>query len=191
MSGSHLVRGQRTASPATTTVVVIGASMAGLVTARVLSDHVDRVAVVERDRLPTGAESRRGVPQGRHAHALLGAGQRLIDRWFPGLVAELEAGGAERLDGREFWYQGGGTRVRADFGITTVSVSRPYLETTVRRHLVARGNVSIVDGCRVDGLQLDGGRVTGSPGHRVDDRRSADAGRPGRGLLWASQSLRR
>jgi glycine/D-amino acid oxidase-like deaminating enzyme len=49
--------------------VVIDASMAGLLAARVLSDRFERVTIVERDRLPDGAEARRGVPQGRTAGA--------------------------------------------------------------------------------------------------------------------------
>src|SRR4029450_4382803 len=47
---------------------VLGASMAGLLAARVLSDAYQRVTVVERDVLSTRPENRRGVPQGRHAH---------------------------------------------------------------------------------------------------------------------------
>jgi hypothetical protein len=39
--------------------------MAGLLAARVLSDFYEAVTLVERDRLPDGAEQRRGVPQGR------------------------------------------------------------------------------------------------------------------------------
>ena len=44
--------------------VVLGASMGGLLAARVLADFYDRVTVVERDSLPTGPVNRRGVPQG-------------------------------------------------------------------------------------------------------------------------------
>src|SRR6187402_1881736 len=46
-------------------VVVLGASMSGLLAARVLSDHAARVVVIERDELPEGETSRKGVPQGR------------------------------------------------------------------------------------------------------------------------------
>jgi glycine/D-amino acid oxidase-like deaminating enzyme len=50
--------------------VVIGASMAGLLAARVLSDHFEQVTIIEGDQLPEGGEPRKGVPQGRHAHIL-------------------------------------------------------------------------------------------------------------------------
>ncbi|MET9871173.1 monooxygenase, partial [Streptomyces sp. NPDC006386] len=51
--------------------VVLGAGIAGLFAARVLSGTFDRVTVVDRDTLPETDENRRGVPQGRHAHAIL------------------------------------------------------------------------------------------------------------------------
>jgi glycine/D-amino acid oxidase-like deaminating enzyme len=48
--------------------------MAGLLTARVLSESFRQVTVIERDVLPDEASGRRGVPQGRHLHALLSRG---------------------------------------------------------------------------------------------------------------------
>jgi 2-polyprenyl-6-methoxyphenol hydroxylase-like FAD-dependent oxidoreductase len=47
--------------------VVLGASMAGLLAARVLADFYETVTVVERDVLPDDPGQRRGVPQARHA----------------------------------------------------------------------------------------------------------------------------
>ncbi|MFV2008581.1 MULTISPECIES: NAD(P)/FAD-dependent oxidoreductase [unclassified Micromonospora] len=151
-----------------TSAIVIGAGIAGLVTARVLSDHVDRVTVLERDRLPDDAVPRRGVPQGRHCHLLLAAGRRLLDGWFPGLTGELVAAGAVPLHGADLvWHQGGGYRVRPDLGFLAVSASRPLLEDAVRRCLLRqRRNVTVVDQTAVDGLvgatdQIVGVRVDG------------------------------
>jgi flavin-dependent dehydrogenase len=50
--------------------VVLGASMAGLLAARVLAESYQQVIVIDRDQLPETARHRRGVPQGRHIHAL-------------------------------------------------------------------------------------------------------------------------
>ena len=75
-------------------VVVLGASLAGLLAARVLADAYRRVTVVERDPLPMTAEYRRGVPQGRHAHVLLAQGAQILDELFPRLLDDLAAGGA-------------------------------------------------------------------------------------------------
>src|SRR5215218_3007909 len=68
--------------------VVLGGGIAGLLAARVLRDHFDRVTLVERDDLPPGDVPRRGVPQGRHAHGLLAGGAQVLERLFPGLRDE-------------------------------------------------------------------------------------------------------
>ena len=46
--------------------VVLGASISGLLAARVLSDHYDQVTLVERDLLTGDGSPRRGVPQAQH-----------------------------------------------------------------------------------------------------------------------------
>ena len=48
-------RKERVSDGMTEHAVVIGGSMAGLLAARVLSDHFERVTIVERDRFPDGA----------------------------------------------------------------------------------------------------------------------------------------
>ena len=64
--------------------IVLGASMSGLLAARVLADFFGTVTVVERDELPDDPANRRGVPQGRHVHALLPRGAQILDELFPG-----------------------------------------------------------------------------------------------------------
>ena len=59
--------------------VVLGANIAGLLTARVLADHYAEVTVVERDKLPDGPAARRGVPHGRHLHGLHPRGRQILD----------------------------------------------------------------------------------------------------------------
>ena len=44
--------------------VVRGASMSGLLAARVLADAYQRVTIIERDPLPERGADRKGVPQG-------------------------------------------------------------------------------------------------------------------------------
>ena len=54
--------------------VVIGASVAGLLAGRVLSDGYERVTIVERDELPPVGDGRKAVPQApRHAPLSPGA----------------------------------------------------------------------------------------------------------------------
>ena len=83
---------QKAPQPIDSPAVVVGGSMAGLCAARVLADRFDRVVVIDRDTLPEGPDARGQVPQGRHPHLLLPAGAWLLERWFPGIAEELEAG---------------------------------------------------------------------------------------------------
>src|SRR5690242_2360579 len=78
--------------------IVLGASMAGLCAARVLADFFQTVTVVDRDELPDDPANRRGVPQGRHVHALLRIGALTMDELFPGILEELVTGGAPAWD---------------------------------------------------------------------------------------------
>jgi len=79
-------------------VVVLGASMAGLLAARVLSERFERVVVIERDGLSPIGEHRRGVPHGRHLHGLHPRGREILDELFPGFTACLTASGAVSCD---------------------------------------------------------------------------------------------
>lgn len=78
--------------------VVIGGSIAGMLTARVLADHYEQVTVLDRDALPDNPEHRKGVPQSQHAHGLLARGQIIIEKFFPGILGEIREAGA-RTDG--------------------------------------------------------------------------------------------
>ena len=62
------------------TAFVAGGSIAGLLAARVLADHAERVIVIERD--PAGEHP--SVPQMRHLHLLNPGGRNWIDRWLQG-----------------------------------------------------------------------------------------------------------
>jgi NADPH-dependent 2,4-dienoyl-CoA reductase/sulfur reductase-like enzyme len=62
--------------------VVVGGGMAGLLAARVLVNHFERVTLIERDALTDNAQARKGVPQGRMLHAMLPRRQRIIEGCF-------------------------------------------------------------------------------------------------------------
>jgi 2-polyprenyl-6-methoxyphenol hydroxylase-like FAD-dependent oxidoreductase len=152
--------------------VVLGASMAGLVAARALADAYAQVVVVDRDELPETAMHRRGVPHGRHAHALLARGQQALEELFPGLTAELIAQGVPAGDllanGR--WYVSGHRLRQENIGLVSLSVSRPLLEGYVRARVRALPNVAFLESCDILGLTAtpDGRRVTGARVRRAD-----------------------
>ena len=126
--------------------IVLGASMAGLGTARALVNHFDRVTLVERDELTASAAFRKGVPQAQHAHGLLPAGYRILSNYFPTMMDELVAEGAVRgdLTGDFLWYQYGCWKLRADSGLDGIVVSRPLLESKVRDNILALPKVTLL-----------------------------------------------
>jgi 2-polyprenyl-6-methoxyphenol hydroxylase-like FAD-dependent oxidoreductase len=150
--------------------IVVGASMAGLLTARVLSEHYGRVTVVERDALTDDAEPRRGVPQSRQPHLLLARCGQIAEELFPGLLDELVADGAHRWDTGDlsrFLVYFGGHRV-AHTGtipdprsVVNHFASRPFIEQHVRRRVLALHNVTLLDGHDLLDLTVDTARVTG------------------------------
>jgi 2-polyprenyl-6-methoxyphenol hydroxylase-like FAD-dependent oxidoreductase len=143
--------------------VVIGASIAGLLAARALSDAFSRVTVFDRDILPDGPDTRRGAPQGRQAHALLARGADALDQLFPGFVTEMIASGAVAGDPqRDFYWYLDGHRLRpAPSGLTNIALTRPLIESLIRTRTAALDGVRIVGSRVVTGLVTDQGRVTG------------------------------
>ena len=123
--------------------VVLGASMAGLLAARVLADAYAQVTVIDRDQLPQAGGHRRGVPQGRHLHALLARGQQALEELFPGLTTELVAHRVPTGDvlGNGRWYLNGHRLRQTHTGLVALCASRPFLEGHVRGRVRALPNV--------------------------------------------------
>ena len=152
--------------------IVMGASIAGLWTARALIDHFDEVLVLERDQLPEGSDYRSGAPQARQYHGLLRSGLQQLQVWFPGLDEELILAGAvpydftqdARVRARGRWYP------QFSSGLILLSCSRLLLESSIRRRLKQNPCIHFVEGVEVTGLQSDEEkrRVTGV---RIRNRR--------------------
>ena len=169
--------------------VVLGASMGGLLAARVLSDFYRTVTVIERDVLPTGSAQRRGVPQGRHVHALWPRGSQILDELFPGFLRELVA------DGCTVWDDGDLSKYCLSFGghqfvrsgtmcdfqprDTAYCPSRPFVEDHLRQRVRAIRNVTLMEGYDVVELtsNADRSRVTGVTitSHEGNEKRSLTA----------------
>lgn len=134
--------------------IVIGAGLGGILTAAALSWTGWSVTVVERDRLPAGAEYRRGVPQDRQAHILLYRGLQAIDGLLPGFRAELLARDAVSFDsGRMPWLSEYGWLSNDQPSWEVVSATRPLMDAVARDLLRRLPEVRIRDGLRVHGLE--------------------------------------
>jgi 2-polyprenyl-6-methoxyphenol hydroxylase-like FAD-dependent oxidoreductase len=139
--------------------------MAGLLAARVLSNHFDQITIVERDPVSERPESRKGQPQTRHLHGLLASGLDIMTRYYPDLPDALAAGGALVTDMTEHmqWYTYGGYRKRFSMGRRAALMSRPFLEYLIRQRTLALSNVTLIDNSAVKALttSADRRRVTG------------------------------
>ncbi|MFY1678812.1 MULTISPECIES: NAD(P)/FAD-dependent oxidoreductase [unclassified Streptomyces] len=135
-------------------VIVLGASMAGLLAARVLADSYDDVVVVDRDELVDDDLPRKGVPQGDHVHALLTRGRHIIEELLPGITDELISGGAVTGDvtGNVRWVMEGRRMPQPHSDMLLVSMSRQHLEQRVRARVRALPNVSLLHRHDVTGL---------------------------------------
>lgn len=180
---------------AATHAVVLGASMAGLLAARVLADRYERVTVIDRDPLTTGVRHRRGVPHDRHLHGLHPRGLQILDELFPGLGDEMRRDGAVAGDIQaETRFLLSGHRFRqARIGLSAILCTRPFLEGHVRARVRALPQVRLVTAA-ITGLvsSPDGHRVTGvrmTPDRCEERRLAADlvvdaTGRGSRTPLW-------
>src|SRR5438093_8055224 len=76
--------------------VVIGGSLAGLMTARVLADHFDAVTVLERDHIEDQPALHKSIPQGNHLHGVLMGGLQVMASLYPSFREKLATLGSVR-----------------------------------------------------------------------------------------------
>src|SRR5688572_17863712 len=119
--------------------IVLGGSIAGLFTARILSDHFQQVTIIERDPVNDQPESRKGQPQTRHLHGLLEPSRRFIRTYLGNTEQILIDGGAQYGDWGEYarWYHYGDYKIHGHIGIDGMTLTRPFLEWHVRRFVTA------------------------------------------------------
>ncbi|WTW92293.1 FAD-dependent oxidoreductase [Streptomycetaceae bacterium NBC_01309] len=152
---------------------VLGGGLAGMLAARVLSRHLDRVTVIDRDRLPAGPVQRKGVPQARHAHLLWSGGARLVESLLPGTTDRLSAAGAHRIGVHRDMVTMSAYGWQQRFPETQflLAASRPLLDWVVRERTLADPRISVLADTDIAELLGDDGHVTGV---RYRDRASGE-----------------
>lgn len=145
--------------------VVIGGGIAGLLCARVLLNHFDRVSLIERDVYPDEPIARSGVPQGHHLHMLFLRGQEILEQLFPGIGDKLVRQGAIEGDfANDYLYHfQSGWLPRTPSGLRGYACTRLLLEWQIRQELQHYQRLTIMQGQEVVGLLTDDERqaVTG------------------------------
>ena len=136
------------------TAIVLGASIAGLIAARVVASHFERVIIVDRRECIEDV----ALPQAEHAHVLLKRGLFSLESLFPGLVGELRRSGAIGLDPGEEWWMllsAHEPYYRFNSGIEVLSFRRALLDRKLQSWLKNRhGNIEWLTGVRVLDVRL-------------------------------------
>lgn len=150
--------------------MVIGASVAGLLAARVLSEHFTEVVLLERDALPDRAAPRKGTPHAVHPHGLLARGRQILDELFPGFTEALVAQGGLSGDiGTEVAVDANGRRfARSPAGVHGLAVSRLAIEVELRRRVRGLPGVRVLTEVDVLAPVHEDGRVVGVRWQRRD-----------------------
>ncbi|MGO9603993.1 MAG: hypothetical protein ACLQAT_11430 [Candidatus Binataceae bacterium] len=136
--------------------VVMGGGIGGMCAARVLTDHFERVTLIESDELPKDAVHRKGVPQSRHPHAMLDRGRRELNSLFPGLDETLRERGALDFDaGLDLaTLQPDGWAKRRHTGHQMLFASRLLIEKVIRERIQRNPRVTIIEATEAVGLVL-------------------------------------
>ena len=156
-------------------VVVVGASLAGLLVAVAFARAGYYAKVIEKDddeedgcsnsnsnnnididngqrtALARLRRTRAGTPQARHVHTLLAGGACALDELLPGVLREIEHQHAVKADLTKIFHVNvdGQWLPSSDEGVRsdTVLCSRPLLEATVRSRVLQMPGISIESGC--------------------------------------------
>jgi len=137
--------------------IVIGGSIAGLLAARVLSDHFEEVVLLEKDNFTDDGKARNGAPQANHVHILLVKGKEILQEFFPELEMNLIKKGASKIDflndSRYRLPSGWAPKFRS--GIITFACTRTLLENTIRHQVQKISKIKIANGKRITSLVLE------------------------------------
>lgn len=125
--------------------IVIGGSISGLLSARVMSDYFDEVTIIEKDSFKKTDAIRNGTPQANHIHLLLVKGRQILQEFFPDFEDILIKKGANKIDflGDGRYLLPTGWAPQFNSGIVSLTCSRKLLEETIREETLKIPNITV------------------------------------------------
>lgn len=140
-------------------VVVVGASVAGLLSAAAAAGAGARVIVLDRRNRPAPGASI--APQGRFPHVLLAGGVVALESLQPGIVSDLLDDGAQPARSTSGLWWAGGIRPQWESPHVVPLARRALIEEVIRRRVEALPGVSVRYRTRAAGLAGDRRQVRG------------------------------
>ena len=171
---------------------MIGSSIAGLLSAAVMSGYYAKVILVEADPFMDEKSVRKSTPQGHHVHGLLSSGWAGLQQLLPGVERRLKEMGAEWVHfGKEFrWHHFGKFKASFEDLMEGPFMSRTCLEAAVRAEVMALENVEFcsdsVVGLIGESSELSGVRLA-SGGELTADTVVDASGRASRCPQWLEE----
>jgi flavin-dependent dehydrogenase len=143
--------------------IVIGGSIAGLMTARVLSSYYEEVILIDKDEFPVHPVDRNGAPHGFHPHRFTQRGKMITEQLFPGYEEELVALGSPSSLNKIVHMTNQYGTVSGPYQRDDIKFSRAVLEWVIRRRVKEISNVRLLPELDVIGLHTtpDHTAVTG------------------------------
>ncbi|MFF7115645.1 NAD(P)/FAD-dependent oxidoreductase [Streptomyces albogriseolus] len=160
------------------TAVVIGASAAGLLAASALTEQAD-VLIIDRDTLPEGPETRRGVPQAHHAHLVWSGGVDAFNNLLPGVVDDVVTRGGRLVHimgdmvsraPNEVWF-----RRFTSTDHCNLVCSRALLDAALRDRVLADHNITLLQNTTAIRLKGTAEGVTGLRIRKDDQEKTLTA----------------
>ena len=151
------------------TVIILGASVAGLAMAASLAKKASKIILIDKDEEPQKENGyhRNGLPHDFQVHALIGGGRLALEKILPGFSERLVTNNAIPISRTKdiLWYTKGNWQINYDDNEkNTLLFLRPIIDLTIRELLMERygsNKIQINWSSRVTNINLFDEKVVG------------------------------
>ena len=151
------------------TVIILGASVAGLAMAASLAKEASKIILIDKDEEPQKENGyhRNNLSHDYQAHALIGGGRLAIEKLLPGFSKRAETNGAIAVSRTKdvSWYTKGNWQIKYDNNEKNMYLFlRPIIDLTIRELLIetyGANKIEINWNTRINNIDLVEDRVVG------------------------------